>query len=196
MKLNQLLIASGNKDKVGELKKLLELYNLKILSALDFGLPEPEETGSTFIENANLKSKYYANQTNIPSLADDSGMCVEELGGEPGVYSARFAGINKDFNFAFDKIQRMLQEKGLSSARASFHCALSLCYPGAEPVAFEGRVDGVLSFPARGEFKFGYDPIFIPNGYSKTFAEMDRDLKSKISHRSIAFNKFIKEFLS
>lgn len=191
MNISRLLIASNNRDKSNELAVLLRPYNIEVLSAAQFPFKDPEETGSTFIENAELKARYYGELTQLPSLADDSGLCVEALGGEPGVYSGRFAGQSRDFTMAFDKIKKLLEDKDLSTSKAFFNCVLSLWLPGGEIMNFEGKVDGVLVFPARGEYKFGYDPIFIPDGYNQTFAEMDRELKNQISHRSKAFHKFI-----
>jgi XTP/dITP diphosphohydrolase len=187
---DKLLIASGNKGKIIEIAKLLEPYKVEVISASDFNLKEPEETGLTFIENAEIKSRYYANATGLPALADDSGLCVEQLAGLPGIYSARWAGETKDFSIAINRIENELGNS--SNKKAKFVCALSLYLPKTNEVAnFEGEIAGNLIFPPRGEKGFGYDPIFIANGMSETFAEVDPEVKQSISHRAIAFNKLI-----
>lgn len=184
-----LLIASGNEGKVKEIQSLLAPYGKKVLSATSFGLQEPDETGISFIENAELKARYYSKMTNLPALADDSGLCVNALEGMPGIYSARWAGPLKDFAHAMDKIQAQLGD--LNDRTAYFVCALSLCWPDQVVLNVEGKVEGHLTFPARGNLGFGYDPIFIPNGYTQTFGEMTAHDKEKISHRTDAFNKLV-----
>jgi XTP/dITP diphosphohydrolase len=187
---DKLLIASGNKGKIIEIAKLLEPYNVEVISASKFNLAEPEETGLSFIENAEIKSRYYANATGLPALADDSGLCVEALGGNPGIYSARWAGETKDFSIAINRIEKELGNS--SNKKAKFVCALSLYLPKTDEVEnFEGEIAGNLVFPPRGEKGFGYDPIFIANGMNETFAEVDPQVKQSISHRAIAFNKLI-----
>jgi len=192
---NKLLIASGNKGKISEISKLLAPYNVEIISASNYNLIEPEENGSTFIENAEIKSRYYSEKTGLPALADDSGLCVEALGGNPGIYSARWAGSDKNFSTAMQRIEKEVGNN--RNKNAKFVCALSLYTPKSNEVEnFEGKVEGTLSFPPRGQNGFGYDPIFIANGMSQTFAEMDAEIKHKISHRADAFNKLINKCFS
>ncbi len=189
----KLLIASSNKGKIKEIQELLQPLNIEVVSAADFNLPEPEENGSTFIENAEIKARYYGSKTNLPSIADDSGLCVNALSGAPGIYSARWAGENKDFTIAMQRIEK---EIGNNQNKSGFFaCALSLYWPEDGHIEnFEGRVYGNLTFPPRGNNGFGYDPIFIANGYDKTFAEMDPNEKQKISHRADAFRKLVSFF--
>lgn len=187
---DKILIASGNKGKIIEIAKLLEPYNVEVISASKFNLIEPEETGLGFVENAEIKSRYYANATGLPALADDSGLCVDALSGLPGIYSARWAGENKDFSIAIKRIEQELANS--SNKKAKFVCALSLYLPKTDKVEnFEGYIEGNLTFPPRGEKGFGYDPIFIANGMSETFAQIAPDIKQSVSHRAIAFNKLI-----
>lgn len=188
---DKLLIASNNPGKIREIKALLDPYNIEIISINDLDVEEPEETEETFIENSRLKAEYYGKLLNLPALADDSGISIESLDGFPGVYSARVAGPDKDFNIAFDKIEKMLAEKDLKTSAAFFTCALSLWHPDGRMEDFEGRIDGVVSFPASGTHGFGYDPIFTLNGYNKKFSEMDPEEKNKLSHRFLAFKKFV-----
>ncbi len=188
--LKKLLVASGNNGKIREITELLKPFAIEILSAKDFNLAEPEETGSSFIENAEIKAKYYGDATGIPALADDSGLCVAALGGNPGVYSARWAGEAKDFNLAMQKIESEIGDN--SDKSAYFACALSLYWPGdGHFKSVEGRVEGNLTFPPKGGHGFGYDPIFIANGYDKTFAEIPAEEKHMISHRADAFRKLL-----
>jgi XTP/dITP diphosphohydrolase len=196
MKFTQtkLLIASGNEGKIMEIREIMSDFNVEIVSAKDFGIAEPEETGETFIENAVLKAKHYGDISGLPALADDSGLCVDALGGAPGIHSARWGGEAKDFNAAMKKVESELPDK--KNAKAKFVCALALYWPkmpknNLETV--EGYVEGALTFPKRGTKGFGYDPIFIPKGYDKTFAEIDHEVKLKISHRADAFDKLIKK---
>jgi len=167
---------------------LLAVYVAHFPSAADLGLPEPEETEASFIGNAALKARAAASGANLPALADDSGLMVPALGGAPGIYSARWAGPNKDFSLAIDRIQ---QELGEGDRAAHFICALSLAWPDGHAETVEGRVDGRLVFPGRGERGFGYDPIFIPNGHDITFAEMDPNDKHRMSHRADAFAQLV-----
>lgn len=186
----KLLIASGNKGKIIEISQLLSPYNIEVISAKEFNLVEPEETGSTFIENAEIKSRYYSDSTGLPALADDSGLCVEALGGDPGIYSARWAGESKDFSIAIKRVEKELGNS--NNRKAKFVCALSFYLPKTNSVEnFEGEVEGNLTFPPRGTKGFGFDPIFIANGMNETFAEIHPDLKHSISHRAVAFNKLI-----
>jgi len=199
---SEILIATGNKGKFTEIAELLNSIKIKAISTSQFNLEEPEETGKTFAENALLKAKYYAKKTNLFSLADDSGLCIEDLNGEPGIHSARFAKDSKgetNFKFAFEKIANQLSENGFDPAqnlgqkpRAHFICNLALFDPKTNfEISFEGRVDGFLTLPPQGGSGFGYDPIFIKDGMDKTFGEIDPQLKDQISHRGYAFNKLL-----
>ena len=191
----QLIIASHNKGKVKEISDLLSEYSLRVSSSEDYGMAEPEENGSSFEENALIKAVETSRYCGLVALSDDSGLCVNALGGEPGIYSARWAGPKKDFLKASKDIEKRLTELGSSDYSAYFICALAICWPDGKNKVFEGRINGTLTFPPRGKFGFGYDPIFIPEGHDKTFAEMDPIYKDKISHRSKAFELFSKELL-
>ncbi len=184
-----LLIASHNQGKVKELASMFAPYRVSLVSAAELGIAEPEETGTTFQENAILKASYYSKAASMPALADDSGLAVEALGGQPGVYSARWAEEHKDFGVAMNKIEQMLA--GHSNNKAAFVCALSLYWPDGYHIEVEGEMQGILAFPARGEKGFGYDPIFIPAGHTRTCAEMLPEEKNAISHRAKAFNALI-----
>ena len=192
-KLEKLLIATHNSGKAKELAQLMAPLGIAVVSAKELNLAEPEETGNTFQANAKLKSTAAAMAAGIPALADDSGLEVTALGGDPGIYSARWAGYDKNFALAMGKIETLLTDKADKAAR--FVCVLSLAWPDGRSVEFTGLVNGEISFPMRGDKGFGYDPIFVPQGYSQTFAEMEPDFKQKISHRADAFNKFL-AFLS
>jgi XTP/dITP diphosphohydrolase len=183
-----LVIASHNGGKVREIAALLGAYVAHFPSAGDLGLPEPEETESTFIGNAALKARAAAVASNLPSLADDSGLVIPALGGAPGIYSARWAGPTKDFAMAMERVERELAG---GDPAASFVCALALAWPDGHVEAFEGRIDGRLTFPPRGDRGFGYDPIFIADGHNITFAEMDPAEKHAISHRADAFRQLV-----
>jgi XTP/dITP diphosphohydrolase len=190
--LTQLLIASKNEGKVQEIRELLADFNIQVVSAVDFtDIVEPEETGKSFKENAELKARYYSQHTNLPALADDSGLCVDALKGAPGIYSARWAAGGKDFGLAINRIKDEVKASGAANNNAEFVCALALCWPDGHMESFEGYVKGALTFPPKGEKGFGYDPIFIPRGYNKTFAEISSEDKHRISHRADAFNKLI-----
>lgn len=185
----KLVIASHNAGKVREIAELLAPYSVEVVSAGALGLAEPEETGSTFVENADLKAREAALASGLPALADDSGLAVSALDGAPGIYSARWAGPSRDFGLAMEKVERELD--GKSDRGAAFICALSLCWPDGHCETFEGRVDGTLVWPPRGERGFGYDPVFLPKGGRKTFGEMDPEAKHAISHRADAFRRLI-----
>lgn len=192
--LSKIIIASHNKGKVREIEELLAPLGLSVASAGEMGVDEPEETGLTFAENAMLKARNSMEKTGFASLADDSGLAIPALGGAPGIYSARWAGADKNFDAAFARIRKELADKNIedeSGVPAYFICALCLSIPGGEDVIFEGRIDGTLAFPPRGEYGFGYDPIFVPEGYDITFAEMDSGKKHSMSHRARAFEKFL-----
>lgn len=188
---DKLVLATHNKGKLAEFRVLLAPYGIEVVSAGDLGVPEPEETGTTFDENARLKAIVSTFATGLPALADDSGIEVDALGGAPGVYSARWAGEAKDFTAAMGRIERELGEKGaLASPRANFTCVLCLATPDGDAELFDGRVFGHLEFPPRGVNGFGYDPIFVADGHAVTFGEMDPEVKNGMSHRALAFAKF------
>ena len=185
----KLVVASHNAGKVREIRELLAPFSAEVISAGDLGLPEPDETGTTFRENAELKARAAAIAANLPALADDSGFAVDALSGAPGLYSARWAGPNKDFAAAMRRVETELA--GKSDRRGHFICALSLAWPDGHCDTFEGAVHGVVTFPPRGTKGFGYDPIFIADGFDITFAEMEPAAKHAISHRARAFNQLV-----
>ena len=184
----KLVIASHNPGKVAEIDALVAPYRINAIGAGALGLPEPEETETTFEGNAALKAHAAAKASGLPSLADDSGLVVPALGGAPGIYSARWAGPEKNFRVAMDRVQR---ELGAKDRSAHFVAVLSLAWPYGEEALFRGEVYGRLTWPPRGEQGFGYDPIFIADGYDQTFGELDPDLKHRISHRALAFAKLV-----
>ena len=186
---DRLVIASHNRGKVREIGDLLRPFAVDVVAAGDLGLSEPEETGETFIGNAELKAMAAARDSGLPALADDSGLVVPALDDAPGVLSARWAGPDKDFRLAMRRVEDALA--GIADRRAHFACALSLAWPDGHRETFEGFVHGRLVFPPRGERGFGYDPIFIANGRGITFGEMDPDEKHRISHRADAFRKLV-----
>lgn len=189
----RLVIASHNQGKVREIRALLAPFGIEPVSAAALDLPEPEETGTTFIANAELKARASADLSGLPALSDDSGLVVEALGGDPGIYSARWAGETKDFGLAMRLVNEKLEALGPDAGRdAHFVCALSLAWPDGHVESFEGRVDGTLVWPPRGDKGFGYDPIFRPLGHDVTFAEMDPEAKHAMSHRADAFAKLVK----
>ncbi len=195
---NSLVIATHNAGKVPEIRALLEVCGItNIKSGFDYDFEEPVEDGNTFIANAEIKARYFMEKTGELSLADDGGLCVELLNGEPGIYSARWAKQpdgSRDFNDAILKIKKAIEDKGepIEGAKAHFTCALSLCFPDGFTQTFEGYCHGKLTYPKRGEHGFAYDPIFIPEGYNQTFGELPKEIKNKISHRSEAFAKLVK----
>lgn len=191
---SKLVVASHNAGKVREFADLLRPFDLDVVSAAALGLPEPDETGATFVENSLIKSRSSAQASGLLALADDSGLAVEALGGEPGIYSARWAGVGKDFNVAMKKVEDALQARGAvedKDRRAAFICVLSLAWPDGQTQVFEGKVEGTIVWPPRGTQGFGYDPVFQANGYDITFGEMDPHEKHAISHRADAFNKML-----
>lgn len=191
---DRLVVASHNPGKVREIQELLKPYGIDAVSAADLELPEPDETGETFIANAELKAKAAAQASGLPSLADDSGLEVDALGGAPGIFSARWAGRKKDFPFAMMRVQNALEEAGAMTPgcrRANFTCALSLALPDGGCETFEGKVFGSLVWPPKGEKGFGYDPIFLADGQTVTFGQMDPDAKHAISHRARAFEQLV-----
>lgn len=194
----RLVIASHNEGKVREIRALLAPYGMEPVSAKSLDLPEPEETGTTFVANALLKAQSAADLSGLPALADDSGLCVEALGGEPGVYTANWAEIvpgdstNRDWMHAMRTVEDRLQAIGPDTSRsAHFVCTLALVWPDGSDLFCEGRVEGTLVWPPRGDKGFGYDPVFVPLGYTETFGEMDPDAKHAISHRADAFAKLV-----
>jgi XTP/dITP diphosphohydrolase len=195
-------VASHNSGKLREIAELFEGAGVSLVSAGSLGLPEPEETGDTFLANALLKSRAGALGSGKPALADDSGICVEALGGAPGIYSARWAGPNKSFADAMERVRRELEENGAKPPwRAYFISVLALSRPDGSDETFEGRVDGALVFPPCGDKGFGYDPIFLPDGETRTFGEMSafekhglpRQGGRALSHRARAFLKAFPE---
>lgn len=195
MALTTLLLATHNQGKVIEFDQMLSGLNITLKSAADFELVEPEETESTFVGNALLKARAACAATGLPSLADDSGICVDALNGAPGIYSARWGETpqGRDFRHAMERVNRELG--GIDGTQTAYFIAvLALVYPDGREVTFEGRMDGHLTWPMRGEYGHGYDPIFVPQGYDITCAEMDADKKNAISHRAVAVQKF-KDYL-
>src|SRR5579862_7871593 len=184
---DRLVVASHNSGKVVELEALLAPYGIAAIGAAALGLAEPEETGITFEENAALKARLAAAASGMPALADDSGLVVPAIGGGPGIYSARWAGPEKDFSAAMARVEAELG--GKEDRRAHFVAVLALAWPDGEEAAFRGEAHGGLVWPPRGARGFGYDPMFVPDGYDETFGEMDPELKHRISHRAHAFAK-------
>jgi XTP/dITP diphosphohydrolase len=187
----QWVIASHNAGKVREIAALLAPLGIEAMSAAALGLPEPEETEFTFAGNALLKARAAAAAAELPGLADDSGLAVAALDGAPGVYSARWSGPERDFAAAMARVWRELQEQGGADRSARFVCALALAAPDGREQVFIGEVEGEIIWPPRGRHGFGYDPIFVPNGYDRTFAEMSQDEKLPLTHRAKAFAKLV-----
>jgi XTP/dITP diphosphohydrolase len=194
----KLIVASHNKGKLVEIAELLTRFEVETLGADALGLPEPEETGTTFIANAELKALAAATAAGLPALADDSGLAVDALEGAPGIYSARWAETanGRDFDFAMHKIEMALHQKSEGQETpvprtARFICALSLAWPDGHVDSFEGKVEGSLAWPMRGKNGFGYDPIFLPLGGDMTFGEMEPALKHAMSHRADAFEQLV-----
>ena len=191
----RLVVASHNRGKIVEIAALVAPFGVTPVSAADLGLPEPEETGTTFAANAELKARASALATGLPALADDSGLSVAALGGDPGIYSARWAGPSKDFNVAMADVHRKMQASGSSLTTARFVCALAVSWPDGGDQTFEGTVEGNIVWPMRGTHGFGYDPMFVPTGYDITFGEMDPAKKHAMSHRAKAFALFVEACL-
>ncbi len=190
----RLVLASHNRGKVREIGALLAPFAIEVLSAAELGLPEPEETGTTFEANARLKAHAAAERAGLAALADDSGLVVEALDGAPGIHSARWAGAARDFAAAMAKVEAKLQAEGATTSerrRAAFVAALSLAWPDRHQETFVGRVEGRLVWPPRGDQGFGYDPIFLPEGCHETFGEMAPLRKHAISHRARAFKELV-----
>ncbi|HEX4303615.1 MAG TPA: RdgB/HAM1 family non-canonical purine NTP pyrophosphatase [Rhizomicrobium sp.] len=186
-----LVVASHNQGKVREIRELLAPFGLHVIGAGDLELEEPEETESTFAGNAELKARAAANATGHIALSDDSGLAVAALDGAPGILSARWAGPQKDFAVGMTRIERELRDKHATDLSAKFVCALTLALPHGAVRTFEGEVHGTLTFPPRGVHGFGYDPIFIADGMTQTFGEIDPAAKHAMSHRARAFEKLV-----
>ncbi|MEM6850337.1 MAG: RdgB/HAM1 family non-canonical purine NTP pyrophosphatase [Pseudomonadota bacterium] len=189
----KLVVASNNAGKVREIRALLEPRGFDVVSAGELDLPEPDETGLTYIANAELKARAAAQGSGFPALADDSGLAVEALAGAPGIYSARAGGPGRDFALAMERVNTALEariaETGDDNRRARFICALSLGWPDGRCETFEGIVKGALVWPPRGDEGFGYDPVFVADGETLTFGEMDQARKHAMSHRADAFQQ-------
>jgi XTP/dITP diphosphohydrolase len=201
----KLVIATHNAGKLAEMRELLAPYGVAAIAAAELGLPVPEETGTSFISNAVIKARAAADSAKIAALADDSGLCVAALKGAPGVNSARWAGSTRDFGAAMKKVEHALQAANARPPfKAHFVSALALAFPGGDAQSFEGKVFGELVFPARGSLGFGYDPIFLPEGFSRTFGEMTghekhgipADGSPALSHRARAFQAFARASLA
>ena len=185
------MVASHNEGKVWELGQLFEPFGIDCVSAKSLDLPEPEETGATFEANALLKARAAAAASGLMALADDSGIEVEALGGAPGIHSARWGGPERDFALAMARVHAELEATGGLYTRANFTCALALAAPNGEDATFTGKVFGSIHWPPRGTRGFGYDPIFVPDGHTETFGEMDPDQKNALSHRLRAFEQLM-----
>ena len=196
---DRLVVATHNPGKVREIGELLAPYGMQAVSAGDLDISEPDETGDTFAQNACQKAVHSAKSSGLPALADDSGLEVAALEGQPGIYSARWGGADKDFEMAMERVLTMLQVAGAvtpEQCAANFICVLALALPDGTCTTYEGKVFGSITWPMRGVHGFGYDPIFVPDGFDITFGEMDPKKKHLMSHRARAFEMFIKECLS
>ncbi len=194
--IEKLVVATHNPGKLREIQDLLAPLGIACVGAAELGLPEPEEIGNTFVDNADLKARQAADLSGLPALADDSGLAVDALHGLPGIFSARWAedeAGQRDWMRAMERVWREVEAAGPDASRdAHFACALSLARPDDGQVqSFEGRVDGKLVWPPRGDKGFGYDPMFVPAGHDLTFGEMDPEQKHRISHRADAFRKLV-----
>lgn len=193
LETSKLVVASHNAGKVREIGDLLAPFGIETVSAGDLGLPEPEETGTTFAANAELKALAAARAANLPALADDSGLAVDALDGDPGIYAARWAETpdGRDFGLAMRKVHEAMAASGNPDRTARFVCALTLAWPDGHTETFLGTVEGEITWPPRGSRGFGYDPVFVARGHDITFGEMEPDAKHRISHRADAFRKLI-----
>ncbi len=195
----KLVIATHNAGKLREIRALLAPYGMECLSAGELGLPEPPETGTTFAENALIKAHASAAASGIPALADDSGLCVVALGGAPGLYTADWAeaapyegGPGRDWYMAMGKVEGKLAELGPDTPRTCwFTSVLAIAWPDGREMVFEGRATGTLTWPPRGTLGFGYDPVFVPTGDTRTFAELDPAEKQRFNHRADAFSRLV-----
>ena len=205
----EIVVASHNAGKVAEINELIEPYGFAAKSAAELGLPEPDETGTTFEENATIKALSAATISGLPALADDSGLCVNALDGDPGVYTADWAekpdGSGRNFAMAMEKVEAAIKASGKSDRSAHFVSVLCMAWPDGHCEYFRGQVDGHLVWPPRGGSGFGYDPVFVPDGHDRTFSEMtseekhgwdESDPSSALSHRSRAFVKFVSTCLA
>ena len=194
LKPGKLVIASHNEGKVREIRALLAPHGIEPVSAKELDLPEPVETGTTFFANAELKARSAADLSGLPALADDSGLCVDALGGDPGVFTADWAETpaGRDWGMAMRKVEDALAAQGPETGRdAHFTCVLALAWPDGHVEWFEGRAEGTLTWPPRGTVGFGYDPVFVPAGETRTYAELDPQEKHAISHRADAFRQMV-----
>jgi XTP/dITP diphosphohydrolase len=189
---DRLVLASHNAGKVAEFEELLAPFGIDMAGAAALGLIEPEETGTTFEENAELKARLAAEASGLVALADDSGLVVPALGGAPGIYSARWSEPGRDFRMAMARVQRELGDR---DRRAHFVAVLALAWPEGEIATFRGEAYGRLVWPPRGDRGFGYDPMFVPDGYNETFGELDPEVKHRISHRARAFERLVRACL-
>jgi XTP/dITP diphosphohydrolase len=192
----KLVIATHNSGKLREIFALVEALGITCVSAGELGLPEPEEIGNSFADNADLKAREAADLSGLPALADDSGLCVDALHGRPGIFSARWAEDeqgNRDWMRAMERVWREVEATEPDAAPAAhFACSLAIAWPNdGQTETFDGRVDGILAWPPRGDKGFGYDPMFVPVGYEETFGEFEPELKHSISHRADAFRKLV-----
>ena len=190
---DKVVIATHNEGKARELAELFAPIGIETVSAGALGLAEPEETGATFAENAKIKAGAASAASGMLAVADDSGLEVAALGGAPGIHAARWGGPTRDFGLAMERVNREMEASGADDRRANFICALALAEPGGTTQAFEGKVFGTIVWPPRGTRGFGYDPIFVPDGYTETFGEMEPGLKNALSHRMRAFEQLMAE---
>ena len=198
---DRLVLASHNKGKLAEFQELFEPFGLELISAAELDLPEPEETGTTFAENARIKAHAAAQGAGMLALSDDSGLCVDALNGDPGVYTADWAGVPRNFDHAMKRVEDALQAANATSPaqrRAYFNATLCLAHPDGRDVLYAGKCDGMLVWPPRGENGHGYDPVFMPDGYDITFGQMPAEMKHSwsrgnqgLSHRARAFAQFV-----
>jgi XTP/dITP diphosphohydrolase len=192
---DKLVIATHNEGKLREIRELMAPFGIECLGAAEFDLPEPEETGTSFVANAELKARAAADLTGLPALSDDSGLSVDALGGEPGIHSARWAedeNGKRDFGYAMERVEKALEAAGPDAGRdAHFTCALSLAWPDGRTETFEGKVFGHLIWPPRGGNGFGYDAMFVPHGFGQSFGKMEPAAKHAMSHRAKAFELLV-----
>ena len=200
---DRLVLATHNAGKIAELGEMIAPFGLEIVSAAELGLPEPDENGTTFIENARTKAHAAATAAGLPALADDSGLCVDAIGGKPGVFTANWAsaGAVRDYTVGMRRVEDALQAAGATTPgdrRGSFRATLCLAFPDGRDVIFEGQVDGTLVWPPRGDDGFGFDPVFMPDGHDITFGQMTSAVKHSyvrgqrgLSHRARAFALFV-----
>jgi XTP/dITP diphosphohydrolase len=196
LKGQRLLIATHNAGKLEEFRQLLEPYGVDVTSAGELGLAEPEETENTFLGNARIKAESAMKASGMITLADDSGLCVDALNGDPGVYTADWAGPSRDWNMAMRLVEEKLQAAGATAPdkrTGSFNCTLVVLWPTVDERVFVGKAPGHLVWPPRGKLGHGYDPVFVPNGQDQTFAEMTHEKKNSLSHRGAALSQLLKE---